>query len=71
MGKTCSICAVAFSRRHGRLAYIPTAGHSDFLTAARVFDAGPHNIFQAYVEHNCHRVIDGFTFITNKAALPA
>lgn len=35
MGKMCSTCAVAFSCCHGRVPYLPTAGHSDFLTAVR------------------------------------
>lgn len=33
VGKMCSTCAVAFSRCHGRVPYLPTAGHSEFLTA--------------------------------------
>ncbi len=36
MGKMCSTCAVAFSRFHGRVPYLPTAGRSEFLTSLHV-----------------------------------
>ena len=36
VGKMCSTCAVAFSCCHGRVPYLPTAGHCEVLIAVCV-----------------------------------